>query len=239
MTPGEMDGALAVITGVGRRGQVGEAVARSFASLGAQLALIDRDAGEVAARAEELRHLGFTATAYPCDLTDALALGAVAQDIADAHPGGVRALVCLAGGWAPGANVADTLPESWHRLFAINLTTAYLTTRAFLPLVRQARGAIVFFASAAALPGAKVGGAAAYTAAKAGVVTLMRAVAAEEQANGVRANALAPTSIRTASNVASMGGDASFVERETVANWVTLLCSSAANAVNGQVVKLG
>lgn len=239
MTTPRMEGELAVITGVGRRGQVGEAVAQAFASLGATLALIDRDAGEVAARASELSARGFQATAHACDLTDPLALEGVAHTIAGNHPRGVRALVCLAGGWGPGAGVADTLPESWHHLFAINLTTAYLTTRAFLPLVRTARGAILFFASAAALPGAKVGGAAAYSAAKAGVVTLMRAVAAEEQTNGVRANALAPTSIRTATNVASMGANESFVERETVADWVTLLCSNAASAVNGQVVKLG
>ena len=239
MIPTGLEGELAVITGVGRRGQVGEAVALAFVSLGAQVALIGHDAGEVTARAAELSDRGFAATAYACDLTDAPALEEVARRVASTHPRGVRALVCLAGGWAPGASVADTAPDSWNHLFAINLTTAYLTTRAFLPLVRATRGAIVYFASAAALPGARVAGAAAYSAAKAGVVTLMRAVAAEEQPNDVRANALAPTAIRTATNVASMGAGATYVERETVADWVTLLCSNTASPVNGQVVKLG
>jgi 3-oxoacyl-[acyl-carrier protein] reductase len=89
-------------------------------------------------------------------------------------------------------------------MMSINLTTAYLVTHAFLPFVRAARGAIVYFASEAVLPGAKVANIAAYAAAKSGVVMLMRAVAQEERDNGVRANALAPTSIRTATNVKTM-----------------------------------
>ena len=234
-----MDGRVAVITGVGRQGQVGEAVAAAFGSLGARVALLDRDATQVAARAAELTARGVSATAHGCDLTDAAAVAAAAAQVASAHPGGVHALICLAGGFAPGAPVADTLPDAWQWMFAINLTTAFHTTRAFLPQVRATRGAIVYFASAAALPGGTVAGMAAYSAAKTGVVTLMRAVAREERDHGVRANALAPTAIRTASNTAAMGADTSFVERETVADWVTLLSSDVSSAINGQVVKLG
>jgi NAD(P)-dependent dehydrogenase (short-subunit alcohol dehydrogenase family) len=79
----------------------------------------------------------------------------------------------------------------------------------------------------------------AYAAAKGGVITLMRAVAAEEKANGVRANALAPQAIRTADNMASMGADKNYVERETIAAWVVWLCSELAGPVNGQVIRLG
>lgn len=234
-----MDGRVAVITGVGRPGQVGEAVAGAFGSLGAQCVLLDRTPGEVAARAAELQAKGITASAQACDLTDAVALDAVVRQVTDAASQGVHALVCLAGGFAPGSDVGSTTPEAWQRMFAINLTTAYLTTRAFLPLLRKSKGAIVYFASAAALPGGKVSGMAAYSAAKTGVVTLMRAVAAEERSHGVRANALAPTAIRTAANLASMDPDTVYVERETVANWVTLLCSESSGPINGQVVKLG
>jgi NAD(P)-dependent dehydrogenase (short-subunit alcohol dehydrogenase family) len=233
-----MDGRVAVITGVGRPGQVGEAVAGAFGSLGARCVLLDRTPGEVAARAAELRARGATATAHACDLTDASALDAVVRQVTDDAPDGVHALVCLAGGFAAGS-IADTAPDAWQRMIAINLTTAYLTTRAFIPLLRKSRGAIVYFASAAALPGGKVSGMAAYSAAKTGVVTLMRAVAAEERSHGVRANALAPTAIRTAANLASMDADTVYVERETVADWVTMLCSEASGPVNGQVVKLG
>ena len=76
------------------------------------------------------------------------------------------------------------------------------------------------------------------TAAKGGVVTLMRAVAAEEKSHGVRANALAPLAIRTAENLASMGSEHQYVERETIAAWVLWL-STRASAINGQVIRLG
>jgi NAD(P)-dependent dehydrogenase (short-subunit alcohol dehydrogenase family) len=61
-------------------------------------------------------------------------------------------------------------------------------------------------------------------------------VAQEERANGVRANAVAPTSIRTADNIAAMGADAPMIAREAVADVVLWLCSDAARAVSGQVV---
>jgi NAD(P)-dependent dehydrogenase (short-subunit alcohol dehydrogenase family) len=79
---------------------------------------------------------------------------------------------------------------------------------------------------------------AAYAVAKSGVITLMRAVAQEEGVHGVRANAVAPTSIRTAANIESMGSDANYVERSEIASTVLWLCSEEASAVTGQVVKL-
>lgn len=239
MTTPRFDGQLAVVTGVGRAGQVGEAVADRLASLGAALALIDRTPGPVGERASALRARGATATPYACDLTNAAAVARTAADIAATAPRGIHALVCLAGGYATSGPLDQSDPEIWHRMIAINLTTAYLTTRAFLPMVRQASGAVVYFASASALPGARTGKDAAYAAAKSAVVALMHSVAQQEKGAGVRANALAPTSIRTADNLASMGQDAAYVERETVAEWVAHLSSEASRQVTGQVLRLG
>lgn len=230
---------LAVLTGVARRGQVGEVVARILGEAGYALALIARDAGDADARAGELRASGLAATGYGCDLTDADALGEVAAAIAAEHPRGARALVCLAGGFGGAPSVADTAPALFQRQVAINLTTAFLTTRAFLPMVRSARGSIVYFASAAAMAGENPAGMAAYASAKAGVATLMRAVAREERAHGVRANALAPTMVRTGDNVAAMGDAKAYVERETVAWWVRHLCAAEAGPISGQLIRLG
>jgi NAD(P)-dependent dehydrogenase (short-subunit alcohol dehydrogenase family) len=66
----------------------------------------------------------------------------------------------------------------------------------------------------------------------------MRAIAEEERANGVRANAVAPTQIRTAANVANMGNDVHYVEREQVADAVVFLCSDRASAITGEVISL-
>ncbi|HET9683848.1 MAG TPA: SDR family oxidoreductase, partial [Gemmatimonadaceae bacterium] len=75
-----------------------------------------------------------------------------------------------------------------------------------------------------------------YAAAKGAVVAVMHAVAEEERANGVRANAIAPSTIRTAVNVAAMGDKAAMVSREAVAEVVCWLASDAARAVTGQLI---
>ena len=228
-----------VLTGVGRRGQVGETVGRAFAGEGARLVAVGRLESEVGSRAAELRGAGFDARSFVCELTDESQLRALSSDVQTAYDGRVDALVNIAGGFAMSGPVAESDFAVWQRQFAINLTTAYLTTRAFLPLLRAARGAVVYFGSASALPGAKVGTTSAYAAAKVGVITLMRAVAEEERGSGVRANALAPIAIRTAANLESMGANVRYVEREQVASAVLWLCSEEASGVTGQVVQLG
>jgi len=234
----ELSGRSVVLTGVGREGQVGEAVARAFAERGARVYLVARKEDEARARSDALNAAGLRSAALSADLSDPAAVDALAARVRDATSGRVHALVHLAGGFAASGPVADSDPAVWTRQLAINLTTAYLTARAFLPLVRATKGAIVFFGSEAALPGARVAGIAAYAAAKGAVLTLMQAIAQEERDSGVRANALAPAAIRTAANIAEMGADAAYVTREAVADVVVWLCSDAARAVTGQVVRV-
>ncbi|MBL8961377.1 MAG: SDR family NAD(P)-dependent oxidoreductase [Gemmatimonadetes bacterium] len=226
-----------VITGVGRRGQLGEAVADAFAARGARLRLLDRDAGELAARVAEQRARGVDCIGFPCDLTSATAVAAVAEQVA-AEGHGVAALACLAGGFAASGPLAESELAVWDRMWALNGTTAWCTTHAFLPLLREARGAIAYVASAAVLPGGRVANLSAYAASKAALLALMQAVAQEEKETGVRANAVAPTSIRTAANEATMGTDVAYVDREVVAGWIAHLCSPAASNMTGQVIRL-
>lgn len=227
-----------LLTGAGREGQVGEAVARALAERGATLLLVDRNADQARDRASALTQAGFRASSFGCDLADANSVSELAARIRREHGDRLGGLVHVAGGFALSGSISESDAEVWHRMITINLTTAYLVTRAFLPLLRTGKGAIVYFASEAALPGAKVGAIAAYAAAKSGVVTLMRSVAQSERNNGVRANALAPSSIRTATNLQSMGEDVRYVEREEVAETVVYLCSAASSAVNGQLIAL-
>jgi NAD(P)-dependent dehydrogenase (short-subunit alcohol dehydrogenase family) len=234
-----LEGKVAVLTGVSRQGQVGEVVAQRLAELGVAVVLIDRTGGEAEARATEIRDRGHHAMAVSADLTDPSQIDAVARVVKNEF-GGVDALVNIAGGFSMSGKVSDSDPNAWSRQLGTGLTTAYLTTRAFLPLVRERKGAIVFFAAAAALPGGRIAEMSAYAVSKAGVITLMRAVAQEERESGVRSNALAPTTIRTAANVESMGGSTRYVEREEVADAVEFLCfSTAARSITGQVIQLG
>ncbi|HEX7122575.1 MAG TPA: SDR family oxidoreductase [Gemmatimonadaceae bacterium] len=235
----DLAGTVALVTGVGRAGQAGETVAQAFADLGAVICIVSRDPQQVADRTAALRGRGATAHGFACDLTDPAAVADLVAQVTPLAPDGIASLVNLAGGYASDGTVAETAAASWQHMFSINLTTAFVCTRAFLPLVRRAQGSIVFFSSAAALPGATVSGMAAYAAAKSGVITLMRAVAAEEREAGVRANAIAPTSIRTESNLKAMGERARYVSREAVADWVLWLCSPRSRPLTGQVFRLG
>jgi NAD(P)-dependent dehydrogenase (short-subunit alcohol dehydrogenase family) len=225
-----------VLTGVGADGQVGQAVARAFAEARASLILVDRTKEHVDARAAELTRDGYAAAAYPCDLTDTNAVESLVASIREAHGDSIHALVHMAGGFAMSGPVAESTDEVWNRQIAINLTTAFTTARAFLPMLRPAKGSIVFFGSEAVLPGSTGARMSAYAVAKGGVVALMRAIAAEERTNGVRANAVAPSTIRTATNVRDMGEGAKYVEREQVAEVVLYLCSRRASAISGLVV---
>ena len=238
----DFSGKLIVITGVGRAGQVGEAVALAFAQRGATLALLDVQRDEVEARAAWLTAQGFTATAHVANLADADAAQAAANQVIEhthAQFGGqVHAVICAAGGFAITGPISDADPAAWATQFMINLETAFCATRAFLPAVRAAQGSFVYFGSVAALPEGAPKGRAAYAAAKSGVLTLMRAVAAEEKPHGVRANAVAPTAVRTATNLASMGDKTDYVDRESVADVIAFLASALARNVSAQVIKL-
>ena len=232
----DFSGRSVVLTGVGREGQVGEAVAAAFAALGARVFLVDRQESEARARADALVAAGRRAAGLGVDLTDEHAVAALAERVRDATGGRVHALVHLAGGFVSSGLVADSDASLWARQFLVNATTAYVTARAFLPMLRVTKGSLVFFASEAVLPGGRTAGVSAYAASKSALVSLMQSIAQEEGARGVRANAVAPTAIRTAANVATMGPDAAYVTREEVANVVLWLCSEEARAVSGQVI---
>jgi 3-oxoacyl-[acyl-carrier protein] reductase len=228
----------ALLTGVGRPGQVGEAVAARLAADGYSLILVDRDAAGVEARAADLRTAGHAAHPYAADLASEQSVADLFSAIRQAHGSGLDAFVHLAGGFAATGPVADTLLADWEKQLTINLRTAFLAARAAIPMVRETRGAGVFFSSESALAGAKLARVSAYAVAKSGLLALATAISQEEASSGVRVNVLAPAAIRTATKEAGMGPDARFVEREDVAATVSWLCSPDAAAVTGQVIRL-
>jgi NAD(P)-dependent dehydrogenase (short-subunit alcohol dehydrogenase family) len=227
-----------LLTGVGREGQVGEVVARVFAERGDRVILVDRNADTGAARAAEMKRLGFDATAYSCDLSAPASVDAMVADLNRDFGGSLDAAVLMAGGFGVSGPVASSSIEELDRQLTINLRTAYLTSRAVVPMLRATQGSIVYFASEAVLPTGKLAGVSAYGIAKSGVLALMRAVSEEERKAGVRANAVAPAAIRTARNLDEMGSGTKYVERESVAAVVSFLCSDAAANITGQVFHL-
>ena len=228
---------FALLTGVGRPGQVGEAVAARLAADGYSLLLVDRSRDAVEARAEELRASGGTVQGFGADLSSEAEVAALFEQVGRASSGTLSAFVHMAGGFAVTGPVAETSLADWEKQLTINLKTAFLASRRAIPLLRAGKGSAVFFSSESALAGAKLSRTAAYAVSKSGLLTLALAISQEEGANGVRANIIAPAAIRTATNTADMP-NARFVEREDVAAAVAWLCSDEARGVTGQVVRL-
>jgi meso-butanediol dehydrogenase / (S,S)-butanediol dehydrogenase / diacetyl reductase len=226
-----MDERVVVVTGVGGRGQVGHAVAEAFVARGARVLVTGRGP-EVEERAREL---GDGVVGVAADLSKPAGVEAVVSEIRSRW-GRLDVLVNVAGGLRVTKKLAETTPEEWRREVDANAGTTYLMTRAALPLLRESRGAVVNFASPAGERA--VAGLGAYSAAKAGVIAVTRALALEEGKTGVRVNAVAPGLVDTEQNREAADGaePPAMVGRDQIAEAVLFLASAAASGVNGHVL---
>ena len=183
-------GRRALVTG--GAGALGSVIVRSLVAAGADVAILDLDAGRAEALAEQLAGSGRRVRPVGVDLTDhEAARDAIAPVLEDW--GGIDILVNGAGGGAV-SPFAEMDPATWRTQMARNLDTVFNATRTVLPgMLDQRYGRIVNIASVAAIAGGRlVRGATAYAAAKAGVVGLTKALAIEVAERGVTVNALAP-----------------------------------------------
>ncbi len=232
---GDFRGKVALITGVGRVGQIGHAVARGFGAAGAQLIIVGHDATVVAERATELTASGVAVRAVAGDLTTPDTAGR-AVALAKQAFGGLDVVVNVAGGLLNFGPVLDVRPEQLEREVAVNLETAFLVSQAAIPaLLERGGGAIVNFASVAVLKPQRH--MASYSAAKAAVAGLTRALARELADRRVRVNAVAPGMVKTAANLAQVkDAKVHWVELDQVVNAVLFLASDAAGAVTGEIL---
>lgn len=129
-----------------------------------------------------------------CDVSSPADVGALAAQTADVPA--FDALV-LAAGMTTEGYVEQTSLEDWRRIVDVNLQGAFLVLKTFLPRMRAPGGSIVGIGSISADVIAAGGGAAAYEASKAAFTQLIRAVAFENAARGIRANIVAPGRIQT------------------------------------------
>jgi NAD(P)-dependent dehydrogenase (short-subunit alcohol dehydrogenase family) len=228
---GDMTDRVVIVTGVGDRGQVGYAVARLFRDAGARVIITGRTEG-VGELAQELGD-PYSVHAVVADLTVDADIDRLMAVVRERH-GRLDALINLAGGLSVMKPIADTAPEEWRAEGARNVETALRMCRAALPLLRESGGAIVNFAAPAGERA--VANLGAYSAAKAGVIALTRALAVEEKKHGVRVNAIAPGLADTDQNRAAMGDDAVFVPRDDIAAVALFLAGPGARGVSGETI---
>jgi NAD(P)-dependent dehydrogenase (short-subunit alcohol dehydrogenase family) len=178
-----------IVTGGGSEGAMagtGAAMSVLFAVKGANVVIVDRDEERAVHTLEAVRAQGGETTVVLADITDAAACRRAAAETVSTY-GSIDALVSNAA-IAPGEQDADE--GMWDRIVGLNLKAAKLMIDAVLPQMRSQRaGSIVTISSIAAF---QAGGGPAYSAAKAGLISLGRVVAHEEGRNGIRVNDVAP-----------------------------------------------
>jgi len=218
-----------VVLITGATGGLGAAVTRAFLDAGASVAGVSPHSGGPVHE----RYLAVAADVTSPGGADS----AVRQTLAKWNR--LDALVHLVGGFAGGRPVAQTDDETWRRVIDLNLNAAFYMARAALPLMLEARrGRIIAVGSRTGLD--PVANLSAYGASKAGLISLIRTIAAETTDSGITANVVLPSVIDTPANRASEPGadHSKWVPPESIAGLILWLASDAAADVNGAAIPI-
>jgi 3-oxoacyl-[acyl-carrier protein] reductase len=189
---GKLRGKVAVVTG-GCSG-IGRAIAGLFATEGADIGVIDLDAGKAKATAEELTQHGTRAAGVKADVADEREVKAAFQELRSAL-GEIEILVNNAG-MDTTSPVETMSTEMFDRMVAVHLRGTFLCTREVLPAMKKKGwGRIINLSSQLAHKGGPT--MAHYCAAKAGIMGFTKSLAYEVARDGITANCLNPGPINT------------------------------------------
>ena len=232
--PAVLEGKVALVTGVSHDGQVGQAVAKVLAEKGAALAICARTQSNVEARAKELRQAGARVFPLAANLTDESQVRQLIERALSEYSK-IDILVNLAGGLTRYKSAVEHSLDDWNYELGNNLLSAFLTSRAVFPHMRDAGGGVIINFARAGLSQANM---VAYNCAKAGIEALTRTLALEGRDFGIRVNAVAPGLVDTASNIAAMKPKdlKRWAKREDIAEAVAFLASDAAAGITGQMI---
>lgn len=242
-------GRVALVTGAGSG--IGRASALLFAREGAQVVVADIDGAHAKATVELIEKAGGTALALEVDVTNEAQVAEMVRRTVDRF-GRLDAAMNNAGISHRPVPFHDLTHEAWNQMIAVNLTGVFLCIKHELaqmvkqPILGAGRGAIVNTSSGAGIVPAP--GQPHYTAAKHGVLGLMKNVASEYALEKIRCNSVLPGITDTAMMAASFSENSPeyrkkleatvpggvFCQPEEIAETAVWLCSDHARRVNGQ-----
>ena len=222
-----LDGKIILLTGSG--GGLGSVVMPILSGAGATLIIVDR----VLSQDIIDRRGGFRA-----DVTNESEVTRVVADTVK-QAGRIDGLINLVGAFAPGSAV-DTNAAKWQTMLSLNVTSAFLLSRAVIPhMTARRRGRLIHIAARVALE--PFPGAAAYLVAKAALISLIRVLALELGGAGVTVNGILPGTIDTPANRESMpqADRSTWVKPDSIAQVLVWLMSDETAAINGALIPVG
>jgi 2-keto-3-deoxy-L-fuconate dehydrogenase len=185
-------GRTAIVTGAASG--IGRASALLFASEGASVALVDRDAAGLQETLAAIPAAKGDASVHVGDVGDGDFARSAVSDIKARH--GRIDVLMTAAGFSCGGTVLTTDPADWDAVFRTNVGGTWLWARAAVPEMQQQRsGSIITLASQLAIAGGRNNSA--YIAAKGAIISLTRTMALDFATDGIRVNAIAPGAIDT------------------------------------------
>ena len=244
----DLSGKRILVTGGGSG--LGRVLAEDFAAAGGDVHICGRRPEPLQVVTDATHGI----TAHLLDVTDETATDAMFESIGHAD------IVIANAGIAESAPLHRTSTEMWHRIMAVNLTGCFLTFRAGLQQLRNAKcswGRLIAISSITGLSGHRY--ASAYSASKHGVNGLVRSTAAELASSGITANALCPGYLdtemtdRSIDNIIAKTGksreDATgalaemsplgrLITPQEVSTAALWLCGPGSDAVNGQTIAI-
>jgi NAD(P)-dependent dehydrogenase (short-subunit alcohol dehydrogenase family) len=238
----QLAGKAALISGAG--GGICRAIAVAFAREGAAVACCDIDPEAAEQTAGLVEEAGRDSLSWACDVSSESETRAVADAVYEAF-GRLDILVSGAAPLDPSGTVLDTKLADWQRVLDVNLTGAFLLSRAVLPhMIAGGGGSIIFIASQLGRVGSA--GRAAYCATKGALIQLAKVMAIDHAGQNVRVNTLSPGAVETRRTLTRYGSFAAAKEQigpkhltgrlgrpDEIAGAAVFLASDAASFVTG------